>query len=207
MRLRISILLILLSFINLGCMSFVKNQSFFYIEDYVKKQSTFVMNCVKLSYVTDNEVNDEIKKINSILKNYTCIVNNETNMRTLSFSNKDSKCQVNLWYESEKLHGQIVFENTNQYYTTEKLMKFINKIVDSKTSIFNSYYCYKGKINRSIINKFTENRQFKNIEVININNGFTGTADYRSEKINFAEVSYDTGSYIIIASPIIFTTY
>ena len=40
-----------------------------------------------------------------------------------------------------------------------------------------------------------------------VDNGYTGTAKYKNEKINFAINNYDTGSYIIIGTPIIFTTY
>lgn len=41
-----------------------------------------------------------------------------------------------------------------------------------------------------------------------ISNGYSGTGYLNDgEKINFALVDYDTGSHIIIGTPIIFTTY
>jgi hypothetical protein len=48
----------------------------------------------------------------------------------------------------------------------------------------------------------------RKINILKINNGYTGTGYLSNgEKINFALVKYNTGSYIIIGTPIIFTTY
>ena len=47
----------------------------------------------------------------------------------------------------------------------------------------------------------------KGVRTININNGYTGIAKYKNEKINFAINNYNTGSYLTIGTPIIFTKY
>ena len=51
------------------------------------------------------------------------------------------------------------------------------------------------------------NENLKGVQTININNGYAGIAKYKNEKINFAINNYDTGSYLVIGTPIIFTTY
>jgi hypothetical protein len=46
------------------------------------------------------------------------------------------------------------------------------------------------------------------MNILDINNGYAGTGCLgNGNKINFALIKYDTGSHIIIGTPIIFATY
>ena len=55
---------------------------------------------------------------------------------------------------------------------------------------------------------FGLNNHIKKINLLKINNGYAGTGYLNNEdKINFALIRYDTGSHIIIGTPIIFATY
>ncbi len=208
MKCKISILIILLlSFINIGSAAYRSNTNFTYIEKKISSQSEFVENAIKVRYITNNKVNDESKKIKHIFKDYVCVNEKKENRDVIYFSKKYITIEISMWYESENLHVEIILNNTNKNYTTNELMKIINEIKDKMIKDAHVYYYYKGKINKPIINNFLKNEKFNNIEGLKINNGYTGIANYKDEKINFAEVKYDTGLYIIIASPIIFTTY
>ena len=59
-----------------------------------------------------------------------------------------------------------------------------------------------------IFNKIEENLYEDSIKVAEINNGYSIKATMKdNEMINIGKVNYDTGSYLIIGTPIIFITY
>ncbi len=68
---------------------------------------------------------------------------------------------------------------------------------------------YKGRIdNDKSLNDFNDLTSLTNLNMLSISNGYTGTGiSELGEKMNFALVSYNDRSYIIIGTPIIFTTY
>jgi hypothetical protein len=58
------------------------------------------------------------------------------------------------------------------------------------------------------MDKLFNQNHIENIQLLNINNGYTGTGYLSNgDKVNFALSKYDTGSHIIIGTPIIFATY
>ena len=73
------------------------------------------------------------------------------------------------------------------------------------------YFKYiKGKINneKNILECINEEKIIKNLKILDIHNGYVGTAYLdNGEKVKIAYSNYNTGSYFIIGSPIIFTTY
>ena len=73
------------------------------------------------------------------------------------------------------------------------------------------YFQYiKGKINNKniTIDKIKKIQEMKNINTLDIHNGYVGTANlYNGERVNFSVCTYNTGSYLVIGTPVIFTTY
>lgn len=208
MRIKLSIiLLILLSFVNANCFGMNNNIFFEKIEEDLRVESNFIENGVKLQYTTNNTLRVENEKIKKIFNEYKCIENDKNNIDNLNFYKEKQKVSAYLWYEGTKLYVEIVMNNKDEELSTNDQHYFLSKLEDGNITSKQFYYYYKGKIEKSILNKMIEKEKMKKVNVLKINNGYTGVAVLNKEKINFAEVHYNTGSNIIIASPIIFTTY
>lgn len=208
MRIKLSIiLLILLSFVNTNCFGMNNNIFFEKIEEDLRVESNFIENGVKLQYTTNNTLRVENEKIKKIFNEYKCIENDKNNIDNLNFYKEKQKVSAYLWYEGTKLYVEIVMNNKDEELSTNDQHYLLSKLEDGNIMSKQFYYYYKGKIEKSILNKIIEKEKMKKVNVLKINNGYTGVAVLNKEKINFAEVHYNTGSYIIIASPIIFTTY
>lgn len=66
----------------------------------------------------------------------------------------------------------------------------------------------KGLDSDYFTNGLVSEYNIRKAQLMKISNGYSGTGYLNDgEKINFALVDYDTGSHIIIGTPIIFTTY
>ena len=69
----------------------------------------------------------------------------------------------------------------------------------------------KGKINtegKKTIDDLEEDLHLKIKESLNINNGYISEAISENDQdINIGRIKYDTGSYLIIGTPVIFVTY
>lgn len=208
MRIKLSIiLLILLSFVNTNCFGMNNNIFFEKIEEDLRVESNFIENGVKLQYTTNNTLRVENEKIKKIFNEYKCIENDKNNIDNLNFYKEKQKVSAYLWYEGTKLYVEIVMNNKDEELSTNDQHYLLSKLEDGNIMSKQFYYYYKGKIEKSILNKIIEKEKMKKVNVLKINNGYTGVAVLNKEKINFAEVHYNTGSNIIIASPIIFTTY
>ena len=209
MRAKFSIILfIILSFINISCFGMNNNIFFEKIEQDLRIDSCFVEDGVKVQYTTNNTLRVENEKIKKIFNEYKCIENDKNNIDNLNFYKEKQKVSAYLWYEGTKLYVEIVMNNKDEELSTNDQHYFLSKLEDGNiTSKQFYYYYYKGKIKKTILNKIIKKEKLKDVDIININNGCSGTAVLNDKKINFAEVHYNTGSNIIIASPIIFTTY
>ena len=114
----------------------------------------------------------------------------------------------NQWKENNNSYINITIYNKNSKYKTVDLRKILYKIDDKNLVLNECYSYYKGKSDGNIIGELNDEGILRSSNLIKISNGYTGIANLNAdEKINFAEIKYDTGSYIIIATPIIFTTY
>ena len=50
--------------------------------------------------------------------------------------------------------------------------------------------------------------KINSLEVLNISNGMIAKGILKEgSKVNFADVTYDTGEYLILGTPVIFITY
>ena len=66
----------------------------------------------------------------------------------------------------------------------------------------------KSMDNNYSIDKLANENNIQKTNLLKINNGYTGTGYLSNgDKINFALIRYNTGSHIIIGTPIIFATY
>ena len=87
------------------------------------------------------------------------------------------------------------------------------KGLDTNTVYLEKQYFsyYKGKLsscNKEIKEELIKKSGIEKETILEISNGYAGVGSLRDdEKVNFAFTNYDTGSYVIIGTPIIFETY
>ncbi|MGL5245484.1 MAG: hypothetical protein ACRC7R_09960, partial [Sarcina sp.] len=95
-----------------------------------------------------------------------------------------------------------------------KIKNVLEKLEDD-TIEDKRYFSYlKGRINNeneknieTLINVIGKG-YIKNMNTISINSGVTGIINLKNnEKINYSIMNYAIGTYLIVGSPIIFTTY
>lgn len=187
----------------------IENYSFNIMEKYFMEECNFVQNGIKLEYTTKKSLEDEY---NSILKNLieeNLSVKKEKN--SISAESENINYSVKFVQVNEIVKVEVVVLNTDKTVTTIKLKKIINN-VKSKETIDERYFSFiKGKITNDtdkLFNNIKENIYEESIKVVQINNGYSIKAAMKdNEKINIGRVNYDTGSYLIMGTPIIFITY
>ena len=177
-----------------------------------KENVSFVENGVKLEYKSKDDkrkiLNDVSRKIKEIKND--CNINYSDSMDSLntSFDNEQIICDIYDGKEDSLVELVIVNKNNNKDLLI--LMKEL-AYLQSKNSSEKRYFQYiKGKINNedTILENIKGKFKLRNIETLNIHNGYVGTANlYDGERVSIAVSNYDTGTYLIIGSPIIFTTY
>jgi len=175
----------------------------------IEKKIDFVENSVKVQYKSknDNEVLNNL--INKIKENYKeSLIDIEDDCINIVDKNKKITVETFLYSDCRDIKIEIVNYDKNR--SIIKLMKELNKLLDKKDYEIKYYSYIKGKTNNineadSIVN---EDLNLKSIQTLEIHKGKVGTGFlYCGEKISFAINEYDTGSYLIIGTPIINTTY
>ncbi|WP_294350724.1 hypothetical protein [uncultured Clostridium sp.] len=189
----------------------VSNQGLIFIEEKIYDICFFENNGVKVRYSSDKEVDKEksmiIEKIkeqdigNIIEESY-----NELHIRTSI--NEDLNIKI-----YKDLDKTIVEEEIINYSSEKKISKLMKELTELQTKYAKDirYFQYiKGKINNknTAIDKIKKIQEMKNINTLDIHNGYVGTANlYNGERVNFSVCTYNTGSYLVIGTPVIFTTY
>ncbi len=216
MNIKISIVIfILLSFLNIGAISNdlgnTKN-SFDTLETNTKNISEFEENGVKLQYRTKDNIEKEISRIKEYLVYNTNGSLREINKNQIEVINKNFNISIKMWYEDKYTYVEITLINENSQYSTVDLKNILQKSENEKSESAQYFLYYEGKIkdlnNNYSINELANYNNIQKVNILNINNGYTGTG-YLSNgnKTNFSLINYNTGSHIIIGMPIIFTTY
>ncbi len=213
MNIKISMVaLLLISFFNLGAVSNSKSieNSFGMIETLVMNQSVFEENGVKLQYRTNEKIIKESLRIKECLTdniqgNYSEISKNQFQLLNNEFS-----INIKLWNEKNYTYVEIILTNKNYKYDLEKLKSILDMAIDDNSKFVQYFFYYEGKIEKN--HKSGLLKELKNniekLDILDISNGCTGSGFLSNgEKVNFALTSYNTGSYIIIGTPIIFATY
>lgn len=213
MNIKISIIIfILLSFLNMGAISnnFNEKDSLNVLETNMKSISEFEENGVKLQYRTKENIDKEIFRVRNYLTSRISGANDNSQKDQFTISNNDFKVDVKVWYEDRYSYVEVVLVNKNSNYTTKDLTSILHKLVNEKSENVQYFSYCDGKIYSSnySIDKFINDNNLQNAKFLKIKNGYTGTGYLNNKsRINFALINYNTGSHIIIGTPIIFTTY
>jgi hypothetical protein len=216
MNIKISIvILVLLSFLNIGAISNeMKNteNSFSALETNVAKVSEFLENGTKLQYKTRDSIEKESTRINECLTHYIKGNYREIDKNQFEIVNDDFSTNIKMWYEDKYTYVEITLINKNSKYTTTNLKSILQKVENLKVENRQYFFYYEGKEkdldNNYSIDKLANENHIENPYLLKIVNGYTGTGYLSNgDKINFALIKYNTGSHIIIGTPIIFATY
>ncbi|WP_315081636.1 hypothetical protein [uncultured Clostridium sp.] len=204
-------MLILFLFFNMAVISAkdINNQSFYNLENSIVNESNFEENGLKVQFKTKKNINSEqifLKKylIDELDGKYT-----KVDGRSFNVSNDDVKACINLWKIDNYTYVEITLINTNSKYNTKHLEELVENIKKTNVEDVQIFLYYKGRIdNDKSLNDFNGLTSLMNLNMLSISNGYTGTGISKlGEKMNFALISYNDKSYIIIGTPIIFTTY
>ncbi|OOM75763.1 hypothetical protein [Clostridium sp. BL-8] len=213
MKISMAILMLLLSFFEIGAISGNVNSSqnaLNSLELKARNVSVFEENGVKLQYKTKQDMQREIYRIKEYFIHNTEGDYEEINENQFEIFNHSYNINVKIWRENKYSYVEIVLINKNSEYSTINLRDMIQKVENKESEDVQYFSYYEGK-NLSdgySINKFLDENDLKNTELLGINNGYTGTGYLNgSYKINFALIRYNKVSHIIIGTPIIFTAY
>jgi hypothetical protein len=216
MNIKFSIVIfILLSFLNIGAISNeVSNgkNSFSILEKNITNISEFQENGAKLQYKTSDSIEKEIFRIKEYLNYNINGSYREINKNQFEMINKNFDANIKMWCEDKYTYVEITLINKNAKYTTGDLKTILQKLENKKSENKQYFFYYEGKERESdnnySIDKLATENNIQKINLLDINNGYTGTGYLSNgDKINFALTKYNTGSYIIIGTPIIFATY
>ncbi|MDR3595487.1 hypothetical protein [Clostridium sp.] len=216
MNIKISVaIFILLSFFNIGAISnnsILAENSFSSIEKNARKISEFEENGVKLQYKTqDNMETENVRIIGYLIQNVSGDYK-EIQKDQFEIVNKDLDINIKSWYEDRYTYVEVTIINKNAEYTTKYLKNILEKLENKESEDVQYFLYYEGKgvtaNNNDFMYKFINQNHIENAQSLEINNGYTGTGYLdNGNKVNFALSKYNTGSHIIIGTPIIFATY
>ena len=188
----------------------VIDDSFNIIEDYVLEQCDFSGNGIKMEYTTKTSEEDEFNRIKAIFdknKNFNVICEKNN----ISAEGENINYSVKMFKFNDVLKVEVIILNYDKNLQQKKL-KVLAEEVRNNNFIDERFFSFvKGKLktdDKEIIKEIENKININSIETMEINNGYiTKLITKRNEKINISKVNYDTGSYLIIGTPIIFITY
>ena len=182
--------------------------------------STIEENGVKVQYSTSRSIFEECKKLSTYFdldfKSEEIKKNDGIYYFSKVIVSGNRQTKVTLENEGQDTIVEIeIVQNTKQIIVDD-LKKELAKLVDD-TFINIRYFSYvKGKLNTQkqiseikdyLQEKLKENGATK-VNSIPINSGVTGVAsNNRDFQFNYSICEYNSGKYLIIGTPTIFTTY
>lgn len=179
------------------------------MEEQLSDDFMFQENGVRSVYRSNAQKQDEIDEVKEELElkfNKKVEVNDdEINIGTslgdidITFLSKDEDTIVCL-----------TIINHNKDITISKLMKELTELQGKNIFDIRYFQYIKGKINNidDRLVKIKNLHQISKIDTLDIHNGYVGTANINNGgRVNIALNNYNTGNYLIIGTPVIFTTY
>ncbi len=187
-----------------------KKDLFNEVERYILNEYEFVNNGVKLEYTIKTDINNELKRIDKIFaaKSDVIVTKGEN---WISVEGENINYSVNMYNYNELIKVEVIVIN-NDKTLSESYLKLLVQEIRNSNFIDERYFSFiKGKIKTEDKNAFEdiENKlKIKVNENLDISNGSIAKATMMDgTNINIGQITYDTGSYLIIGTPIIFVTY
>ncbi|MDD6796167.1 MAG: hypothetical protein PUE01_12295 [Clostridiaceae bacterium] len=204
------VLLFLFSFSLCNIGAYVDKKTSNDIENCINKVCDFCENGVKVEYKKKGNINKEIIQLKEKIANLypeddISICNNEINV-----SNDKKSIHALVYKEKNNISVEIELINKDKVNKLSILMQELTQLQDKKAMDIRYFQYVKGKINNVEDIKFNikDAMKIKNIDTLNVHNGYVGKGNlYNGERVNFAISTYNTGTYLVIGTPIIFATY
>lgn len=187
------------------------SDNFYFLEDELINTGDFIENGVRVEYSSKNNLENELlvikKNLSDLFKEDVYIDNN-----TIFFSDDQRDIKVLVWSSEEETKVQITYINNKKECTIRKMIKEMEQIQYFAAENIKYFNFVKVKIieeqRQDILDILKENIEEKTLEELDIVNGKIGKGKLKDEnKINFSFMSYDTGEYLILGTPVIFITY
>ena len=187
-----------------------KKDLFNEVERYVLSEYEFIQNGMKLEYTTKVGIDDELDRIDKIFqsKNDLIVTRSES---SISAKSENINYSVNIYNYGRLTKVEVIVINTDKTLS-ESYLRVLVEEIRSSNFINERYFSFiKGKIKTEGKNIFEDvENKLKIIinENIDISNGSIAKATMiDGTNLNIGQITYDTGSYLIIGTPIIFVTY
>lgn len=179
------------------------------IEEITLSLSEFYENGAKIQYETNSNKYIELRSIqNNIKKFYKSDAKITDDQIVVDFI--EGNIKANVYNNDGKTSVEIEIINYNKEKKISNLMKELTEFQNKNSENIRYFQYVKGKVNNveGALQGVKKTQEIRNIDTLDIHNGYVGTANIcNGERVNFAVNKYDTGSYLIIGTPIIFTTY
>lgn len=187
-----------------------KKDLFNEVERYVLSEYEFIQNGMKLEYTIKADISDELNRINKIFQSKNDLVVTKSE-NSISAKSENINYSVNIYNYSKLTKVEVIVINTDKTLSESYLRLLVEEIRNSNF-INERYFSFiKGKIKTEGKNIFEDvENKLKIIinENIDISNGSIAKATMiDGTNLNIGQITYDTGSYLIIGTPIIFVTY
>lgn len=187
-----------------------KDDSFRNIEEVILKDYEFVENGTKLQYETSISVEEEYKRILLLLgqNNKLKIIQQENYIKATM---EKIEYNIHIYKSYDSTRVDMIAINQKEDTTVEEIKQILQKL-RSNNYLDERYFFYvKGRLKIDQENLPLDiNKELKidTINTLEINNGIITKAVMKDEEeVNIGQINYDTGSYLIIGTPMIFITY
>lgn len=217
------VIMIFILFIISSCI--ICQSTIIYKEDTIYKKIGQELNMVeevgvKLQYSTIRSIEQELTRMEEVLDIKLDINNAENILRENYFNyqieNTKYIIRILLNKEKDSTTGEIEIIDKSNEINVENIKKKLNRIIDNTTKDKEYFTYIKGKVinedsienNKKRLIKLIENLQIKEYSALPIKSGITGNIILKNNfKFNYSFMKYNAGIYLIIGTPIIFTTY
>lgn len=188
----------------------IKEDLFNKIETYILDEYEFVESGMKLEYTVKSQINDEYIRIEEILKKKNDLLTCKDE-KYISLKDEKINYSVNIYNYGDLTKVEVIVINKDSSISNVDLRLLLQEIRNDNF-IDERYFSFiKGKINTNDKNVFDNIAKELQIQVndrLELNNGYIAKATMKDKSdINIGQINYDTGSYLIIGTPIIFVTY
>ena len=170
-------------------------------------------NGVKLQYYTKTNLEEEKNRIINILSinNYNQKISKNSIYVNGDRNNIKFEIKGSLNHKGNFIEIQAI-ENNNKI-NIMNLQKKLSKIKDKYIEDEQYFTFTKGKLiknsdEKSRLNKLFKEKKAKENETISISSGITSRVKLKNElQINYSLCDYNSGTYLIVGTPIIFIEY
>lgn len=182
----------------------LENISFYQLENFLINKTEFNENGVKLQYNIESNKDYELNRILGLMSDKYKIEN--INNKYHFYLKSNNTIEIKIWEEDNITFVESFIINKNKCMSTEELKRELDNILSSKVRNKRYFKYYKGEISN------TDNFDIDNIELkkelLKIENGYVGKETLKNgEKLSYGIMKYNTGVYLVIGTPVIFTTY